>query len=80
MENESYDTLCTFGSIPHTPAWYYNRYPGFFNVECYKILSSWEHGVPDDPAIEPHDIDIVFMESTEDKNKKRKYRCENIQV
>jgi hypothetical protein len=46
MEDDSYDTLCTFSNIPYTPAWYYKRFPGFFNVECYKILASWEGGVP----------------------------------
>ena len=45
MEDD-YDTLCTFGNIPYTPAWYYKRFPGFFNVECYKILAAWEGGVP----------------------------------
>ena len=46
MEDDNYDTLFTFGNIPYTPAWYYKRFPGFFNVECYKILAAWDGGVP----------------------------------
>jgi hypothetical protein len=53
--------------------------PGFFNVECYKILSSWEGGVPEDPALETHDIDIIIR-IPEDQNKKRKYKCENTEI
>ena len=45
MEDDNYDTLCTFSNIPYTPAWYYKRFPGFFNVECYKILAPWVDGV-----------------------------------
>jgi hypothetical protein len=58
MEDDDYDTLCTFSNIPYTPAWYYKRFPGFFNVACYKILSEWENGVP------LKEEDIVLEESS----------------
>ena len=35
MELELYST------IEYTPGWYYTRFPGFYNVECYRILSDY---------------------------------------
>ena len=35
MELELYST------IEYTPGWYYTRFPGFYNVECYKILADY---------------------------------------
>ena len=46
--NEEYPELCAYSNIQYTPAWYWQKFPGFFNVECYTILANWEHGVPDD--------------------------------
>ena len=46
--NEEYPELCAYSNIHYTPAWYWQRFPGFFNVECYRILANWEHSVPDD--------------------------------
>ena len=46
--DEHYDELCTFSNIEYTPAWYYKKFPGFFNVECYKILAAWNQGVRDE--------------------------------
>jgi hypothetical protein len=37
MELELYST------IEYTPGWYYNKYPKFWNVECYKILSDYSN-------------------------------------
>lgn len=75
MEDDNYDTLCTFSNIPYTPAWYYRRFPGFFNVECYKILAQWEGGVParEEETISTEDIVIEDVR----ENKKRKYTSEN---
>ena len=64
------DYLHTFGNIPHTPAWYYKRYPGFFNVKCYKILAAWNGGVPAREEVVSTE-DVVLQE-----NKKRKYTSE----
>ena len=32
-------------NIPYAPAWYWKKFPGFLNVECYKILTAWDQGV-----------------------------------
>ena len=40
-----YGELCTFDNIRCTPAWYYKEFPGFYNVECYRILANWKEGV-----------------------------------
>ena len=37
--------LSAFSNIHHTPAWYWKRWPGFFNVESYEILAKWDKGV-----------------------------------
>lgn len=73
MDDDHYDTLCTFANIPYTPAWYYKRFPGFFNVECYKILAEWEGGVPLQEEVSTDDIVLEDVK----ENKKRKYTSEN---
>lgn len=37
MELELYST------IEYTPGWYYTKYPKFWNVECYKVMSDYSH-------------------------------------
>ena len=49
--HEEYAELCAYSNMHYTPAWYWKRFPGFFNVECYRILASWEGGVPDDTIL-----------------------------
>ena len=39
------EDLETFSNIRYTPAWYYKKWPGFFNVESYNILAAWDKGV-----------------------------------
>ena len=39
------EDLDTFSTIRYTPAWYYKKWPGFLNVESYKILANWDKGV-----------------------------------
>ena len=45
------DDLYCFDTIPGTPAWYYKKFPGFYNVQCYKILALWEGGVRTDEQL-----------------------------
>jgi hypothetical protein len=46
METELYSTL------EYSPGWYYKKWPGFYNVECYKILSEYSyHPEHFDPAV-----------------------------
>ena len=74
MEDDSYNTICTFANIPYPPAWYYKCFPGFFNVECYKILASWDGGVPArEEVVSPEDVVLEEVQ----ENKKRKYTSEN---
>ena len=49
--NEEYAELCAYSNMHYTPAWYWKRFLGFFNVECYRILANWEGGVPDDDIL-----------------------------
>jgi len=45
MKMNDYAELCAYGNIEYTPAWYYQKFPGFFNVESYRILAGWTGGV-----------------------------------
>ena len=41
-----------FSNIPYTPAWYWKRFPCFFNVESYRILAAWDKGVRTEEELE----------------------------
>jgi hypothetical protein len=32
-----------YSTIEYSPGWYYKKWPGFYNEECYKILSEYSH-------------------------------------
>lgn len=68
--DQHYDELCTFGNIDYTPAWYYKHFPGFFNVQCYKILAGWQGGVRSEEQCLKDDT-----ETREEENKKRRLDC-----
>ena len=70
--NEEYPELCAYSNIHYTPAWYWKHFPGFFNVQCYRILANWHHGVPDDED-ERKPLPSVYEEEEEETLiKKRK--------
>ena len=61
--------IYTFDKIAGTPAWYYKRFPGFYNVECYNILAQWQGGVRTDNQIGK---DLESQDSMQcEENKKR---------
>ena len=68
MEEEMVDC---FSNIPYTPAWYWKKFPGFFNVECCKILAAWDQGVRYEEELERQlsleSDTFVVTESTEEK-------------
>ena len=68
MEEEMVDC---FSNIQYTPAWYWKKFPGFFNVECYKILAAWDQGVRSEEEVERQlsleSDKLVVTESTEEK-------------
>ena len=41
-----------FSNIHYTPAWYWKKFPGFFNVESYRILAAWDKGVRPEEELE----------------------------
>ena len=63
--DDQYDELCTFSNIEYTPAWYYKSFPGFYNVECYKILAAWTDGVRDENK--KRKIECVETESQQEE-------------
>ena len=44
--------LDCFSNIHYTPAWYWKKFPGFFNVESYRILAAWDKGVRTEEELE----------------------------
>jgi len=60
----------SFEKIKFTPRWYYRRWPGFYNVECYNILSQWEGGVR---TMEQYEEDMKQLQEGMEliENKKR---------
>ena len=91
---EDYSELCSFSNIMtlYTPAWYYQRFPGFYNVDCYKILANWKEGVRTEEQYQK-DIEDSAMETIEEgveeemkenippsvENKKRKLNSEEFE-
>ena len=86
-----YPELCSYANIKYTPAWYYKEFPGFFNVESYRILANWTEGVRNDlhPTPSLMQVDELSDEDTEGapetkesdyyENKKRKLEDEKRQ-
>lgn len=64
-----YEELSTFANVRYTPAWYYRQFPGFYNIECYKILAQHTQVIPLEPVLETD----TESESQTQKNKKRVY-------
>ena len=65
----------------YTPAWYWQRFPGFLNVECYRILANWTEGVPDDEderKILPTLSEEEEEEQTEEETRLKKRKVEDI--
>ena len=65
--DQHYDELCTFGNIEYTPAWYYKHFPGFYNIQCYKILAGWQGGVRSEEQVVKEETELSIEE-----NKKRR--------
>jgi len=61
---------------PGSAEWYHERFPGFYNLECYKILEKWHHGIPDN--VTPEESVYEFGSKpkiTISKKQQRKKRC-----
>ena len=68
--DKDYDELCSFGNIEYTPAWYYNHFPGFFNVQGYRILAGWQGGArSEEQCLKDKE------QNTGEENKKRRIEC-----
>ena len=87
------EDLETFSNIRYTPAWYYKKWPGFLNVESYKILAAWdkgvrteeewlaEQGVQEEKEVEmEHTLDMVeeIIEGLEEELKNKKRKQSNV--
>jgi hypothetical protein len=68
------DETALYSTIPYTPGWYYNKFPGFWNVECYKVLSDFSNN-PEKYQQQESDEQSVSMTEcdNENKNSKRKH-------
>ena len=61
------DMIDTFSNIPYTPAWYWKKFPGFFNVECYKILAAWDKGVRTEEECALEEESLVYEKEQEEE-------------
>ena len=52
----------SFAKIEGTAGWYYNKWPGFLNVEAYKIMEAYSQG---------EDIDEYILRNNMKSVKKR---------
>ena len=77
MELELYST------IKYTAGWYYRNYPGFYNIDCYKILADYSHnpskyilesGVEESKGVEDQD----FTEEEQERTNKKIRLSDNI--
>ena len=74
MLDQHCDELCTFGNIEYTPAWYHKHFPGFYNIQCYKILAGWQGGVRSEEQVVKEETELSIEE-----NKKRRIDCTDIE-
>jgi len=60
-----------FSNIHYTPAWYWKKFPGFFNVESYRILAAWDKGVRTEEEIARQNAletgELIVKEEKEEK-------------
>jgi len=77
MELELYST------IEYTAGWYYRNFPGFCNIDCYKILADYSHnpskyilesGVEESKGVEDQD----FTEEEQERTNKKIRLSDNI--
>ena len=68
------DDLYSFDNIPYTPAWYYKHFPGFYSIDCYKILASWTGGCR---TPEQYQKELEEQQNAMNDNDKKRKREEN---
>mgnify|MGYP006189585633 CR=1 FL=1 len=70
-----------YSNIEYIAGWYYNQFPKFYNVECYRILSDFSQhpekylGVEESKESSNPADDVVELEDivmSEDKNTSKK--------
>lgn len=55
-----------FHTIKYTPGWYYKKWPGFYNEECYQIMARYSSHPEEftNPTVPEHVENDVEMEQT----------------
>jgi len=74
------DDLELYSTIHYTPGWYYKKWPGFYNMECYKVLAHYSahpeeyHGVEENKEnVDPEHVMVDIEEDQQNKKCKRKH-------
>jgi hypothetical protein len=65
------DDLELYSTIEYSPGWYYKKFPGFYNIECYKILSQYSHH-PESFQSSQMEDGVEESKESEDLNKNAK--------
>ena len=74
------DEIELYSRIPYTPGWYYTKFPGFWNVDCYKVFADYslhpdKYVKQDQPNSQEVCVDVCMdiCDDSENKNSKRKH-------
>ena len=72
--------LDLYSNIEYTAAWYYRNFPGFYNIDCYKILADfsqnpYKHKI--DSRVEESKHTEEEQEPREEERQNKKIRLDN---
>ena len=65
------EDLELYSTIEYSPGWYYKKFPGFYNTDCYKVLSHYSH-YPESFQSTQMDEGVEESKDSEDLNKNAK--------
>ena len=66
------EDLDLYSTIEYSPGWYYKKWPGFYNMECYKVLSHYSLHPELYHGVEESKNSMVDTEDTEEQSQQNK--------
>jgi hypothetical protein len=67
-----------YSNIEYTAGWYYNQFPKFYNIECYRILADFSNNPERYLGVEEVKESEVVLDMEEDKNPSNKRGIDQI--
>jgi hypothetical protein len=72
------DDPTLYSTIRYSPGWYYQRWPGFYNYDCYRVLADFSmHPEKYLGVEESKENDMMECDTDESVNKNSKRKHEN---